>query len=65
MAEEFWSSWLVADEIKRLKMVLHLAKKIDNCNVIDYPNLRIYCIASFLKTYLEDLERILKEKVIM
>jgi len=65
MAREFWDTWLNSNDVERLKMLHVLAENIDECNVINNHDLRIHCIASLLKSYLEDLERILKEKVIM
>ena len=61
VASVFWKKWKNAGENERLELAKELAKIIDECSIVNDYKLRMHCIVSLLKSYLEDYEKYLEK----
>lgn len=52
---QFWKKYQNSNDIERYEMVKSLAKVVDDCYIIEDKNLRLHCIASLLKSYIDDV----------
>ena len=61
-AEKFWRAYLRSDEVTQIAMIHSIAERIEKCTVIDDMDLRIHCMASLMKSYIDDLIEALTTK---
>jgi len=55
IASEFWSKYIASDDIGRLEMAKQLAEIVSCCCSIPDHDLRIHCLATYMKSYFDDL----------
>jgi len=54
-AYEFWTKYITSDDIGRLKLAMKLAETVISCHDIPDYNLRLHCLATYMKSYFDDL----------